>query len=176
MKNNLLSHRDITLRALEPEDLEHLFRWENDTATWRVSNTLTPISRFVLRQYLEQAHRDIYEAKQLRLIIQHNETERPLGAIDLFDFDPYHKRAGIGILIAHEADRGKGYARQALQTVTGYAFHTLGLHQLYASMDADNTASLELFRKEGFEITGTRREWIWTGEGYGDEYFLQKIR
>ena len=112
---DLLEHDHISLRALEPEDLEILYLWENNTAVWQLSGTLVPYSKYVLKQYLQNAGKDIFELKQLRLIIELREEKRPVGAIDLFDFDPYHKRAGVGVLIADQSDRGKGYAREALE-------------------------------------------------------------
>lgn len=60
----------VTLRALEPEDLEILYQWENDPKIWQSGHTLTPFSRFVLKQYLENSHLDIYQTKQLRFIIE----------------------------------------------------------------------------------------------------------
>ena len=62
-----LQGKHISLRALEPEDLEFLFQIENNESFWEVSHTQTPFSKFLLKQYLENAHLDIYEAKQLRL-------------------------------------------------------------------------------------------------------------
>jgi diamine N-acetyltransferase len=97
-----LKGKNIQLRALEPEDLQFLFDTENDESFWEVSNTQTPFSKSLLKQYLENAHLDIFEAKQLRLIIQENSNKKPVGIIDLFDFNPQHKRAGIGILIHKE--------------------------------------------------------------------------
>lgn len=170
-----LSGKDITLRALEPEDLDFLYRLENDPAIWEISGTLTPYSRKVLRQYLEVAHRDIYEVKQLRLAIVGNKTGACLGLIDLFDFDPRNMRAGVGIVIAGEADRNKGYGSQALGLLCDYAFGVLGLRQLFAGVGADNTPSLGLFRGQGFEQTGLRRDWIRTATGFQDEIFMQKI-
>lgn len=170
-----LSGKDITLRALEPEDLDFLYRLENDPAIWEISGTLTPYSRKVLRQYLEVAHRDIYEVKQLRLAIVGNNTDTCLGLIDLFDFDPRNMRAGVGIVISGEADRNKGYGSQALGLLCAYAFGVLGLRQLFAGVGADNTPSLSLFRGQGFEQTGLRRDWIRTATGFQDEVFMQKI-
>ena len=43
----------IRLRALEPEDLECLYKWENDMDLWEVSDTLTPFSLFTLKKYIE---------------------------------------------------------------------------------------------------------------------------
>jgi diamine N-acetyltransferase len=64
-----LKGENIYLRALEPNDLEFVYAMENDQSIWEVSNTQTPYSRFLVKQYLENAHQDIYEVKQLRLAI-----------------------------------------------------------------------------------------------------------
>ncbi|MGB7394560.1 MAG: GNAT family protein [Pricia sp.] len=64
-----LQGEHIRLRALEPEDLDFLYELENKTAIWEISGTTTPYSKGVLKKYLENAHLDIYEVKQLRLAI-----------------------------------------------------------------------------------------------------------
>jgi diamine N-acetyltransferase len=102
-----LTGNTIYLRALEPEDLEFIYNIENDESIWEISHTQTPYSRFLIKQYLENAHQDIYEAKQLRLVICEKETQNTLGLIDLFDFDPKNLRAGIGILLQHPESRQK---------------------------------------------------------------------
>lgn len=175
MNNNILESGMIQLRALEPDDVELLYRWENDTSNWKVSNTLTPFSKYILARYIRNSHRDIYEAKELRLIVVNKSDNRPVGTIDLFDFDPFNKRAGIGILIAAENDRKKGIASETLMLVIRYAFGTLGLHQLFCNITAENEVSLKLFRKHGFEISGTKKEWNKTGDAWTEEYFLQLI-
>jgi diamine N-acetyltransferase len=170
---------EIILRALEPEDIEVLYRWENDPEIWRVSNAHAPYSRYILEKYIESSHLDIYEAKQLRLMIDVKENgnmkPRPVGTIDLFDFDPYHNRAGIGILIGEKTDRRKGFANLALKLFIEYGFKTLQLHQLFCNITADNKSSLNLFRKNGFSITGKKKDWIKTPGGYVEEYLLQLI-
>lgn len=165
----------ILLRAIEPADIDHLYAWENDTDNWAVSNTQTPFSKFVLEQYLTSAHEDIYTVKQLRLIICKADGEA-VGAIDLFDFDPNHMRAGVGILIADKTDRRKGYASEALKLLTDYCFTTLNLHQLYCNITVDNEASVLLFQKHGFQITGIKKHWIREGSKYKDELMLQLIK
>ena len=117
---NILENNTISLRAPELEDLDLLYIWENEPSIWQVSGTLTPFSRYVLKQYLENAGKDIYQVKQLRLMIQLKNNHRPIGAVDLFDFEPHHRRAGIGILIADPSDRRQGYARETLETITSY--------------------------------------------------------
>ena len=169
----------IKLRALEPSDVEILYKWENDQRIWRVSNTIAPFSKHILNKYIENSHLDIYQTRQLRLIIELNDRESgnniPVGTVDLFDFDPYHNRAGIGILIADEEFRGKGYASEALDTLLDYTFNTLQLHQVYCNVLTENQSSLNLFTKYGFKIIGIKKDWIKTPNKYLDEYILQCI-
>jgi diamine N-acetyltransferase len=167
----------VHLRAPEPEDLEFLYRLENDTDIWQVSNTLVPYSRYVLKQYIETSHLDIFETKQLRFIIElpAESNAKPIGTIDLFDFDPVHSRAGVGILIGEVADRGKGYADDALDVLINYCFGVLKLHQLYCNIGVDNNASIVLFRSKGFVKIGEKKEWVRTGDGWSGEYLLQLI-
>jgi diamine N-acetyltransferase len=169
----------IKLRAIEPSDLDDIFRWENDPDNWLISNTSVPFSRHILKQYIENAHRDIYEARQLRLmIVQMDEQGNDLdvvGTIDLFDFEPMHQRAGIGILIAKKEKRKQGLASEALEVFTDYAFSTLHLHQLYCNILSNNQDSLNLFRKHGFTEAGQKKHWIRKRNEWLDVVILQKI-
>ncbi|MCK0159838.1 GNAT family N-acetyltransferase [Allomuricauda sp. F6463D] len=164
----------VYLRALEPTDLDFLYRLENDTSVWEVSGTLKPYSKKVLKLYLDNAHRDIYDVKQLRLCIS-NHQDDCIGLIDLFDFDPKNRRAGVGIIIADSNKRNKGVGTEALSLLCGYAFSTLDLHQLYANIMEGNEASVHLFEKLGFVEIGTKKEWIRTNEGFKNEIMYQKI-
>ncbi|MBN2681601.1 MAG: GNAT family N-acetyltransferase [Bacteroidales bacterium] len=170
--NGILENGKIRLRAIEPEDLDLLFKWENNSSIWNVSNTLTPFSKHVLKQYLENSHLDIFQTKQFRFIIETIDG-KAIGTIDLFDFDPFHSRAGIGILIADKSSRNKGFGSDALNLLIKYSEKVLQLNQLYCNITKDNTLSLKLFEKAGFEKNGLKKNWIKTSNGYIDEYFLQ---
>jgi len=174
--SNLLKSNTILLRALEPEDLEFLYNCENNPEIWHISNTLSPYSKYILRQYIENSHQDIYTSKQLRLIIATIENkDTPIGAIDLFDFDPYHMRAGVGILIHNTIHREKGYAFESLQLLINYCFEHLKMHQLYCNIASNNQKSLKLFEKAGFKISGTKQEWLKIQDEWENEYILQLI-
>lgn len=173
---NLLNGKKLKLRALEPEDIDLLMEWENDSRNWEVSNTLSPYSRALLKQYIQQSHLDIYKTGQLRFMIQDLETKQSVGAVDLFEFDGFHQRAGVGILIGKHQMRNNGYATEALKLIKDYSFLHLGLRQLFCNILEDNKASLKLFQKEGFEITGTMKAWVRSGEHYKDQFFLQLFK
>lgn len=170
----LLDNENIRLRALEPEDLDALYRWENNTDSWGVGYTLAPYSRFVLKEYIEQSHRDIFDLKQLRLMIECKNDEQVVGMIDLFDFDPAHRKAGVGILLDSEF-RGKGIATEAVRILSVYAFSFLKLHQLYAHIPVTNEESLKLFKRCGFIETGRLTDWLYVSDGYKDVLVMQLI-
>lgn len=169
-----LSGKHINLRPLEPEDLDFIYDIENNEDLWELSSTQTPYSRFLIQQYLENAHRDIYEVKQLRLVIESKEGES-LGLIDIFDFDPQHRRAAIGILIVDQENRGKGFGAEALQLLCNYAFERLKLHQVYANVAADNLKSQKLFTQRGFEKIGVKKDWNLVNGNYKDEFLYQLL-
>ncbi|WP_430966211.1 GNAT family N-acetyltransferase [Spongiimicrobium sp. 2-473A-2-J] len=169
-----LKGEHIYLRALEPEDLEFLYELENNPAIWEISGTTTPYSKHVLKLYLENAHRDIYEVKQLRLCIC-NKAQKVIGLIDLFDFDPKNLRAGLGIVILEEGDRNQGSGTEAINLLCNYAFVQLNLRQIYANVMEDNTTSIRVFQKLGFAPVGTKKDWIYSDSTFKNEILMQKI-
>lgn len=172
----LLTGTKIRLRAIEPEDVDRLMGWENDTANWEVSCTISPFSRDIIRKYVANSHLDIYQAGQLRLMIDEMESGQTIGTIDIFDFDPFNQKAGIGILIADPSRRNNGFASEAIELVKQYCFDHLGLQQLYCNILTDNKSSLHLFEKAGFTISGTKRRWVRSGANFKDQHFLQLLK
>ena len=155
------------LRALEPDDLDFLYALENDPDIWGVSDTLAPVSRHALREYLAHANADFYVVRQLRLVVTTEIDGPAVGVVDLFDYDPLHQRAGVGITIL-ASQRRHGYARQALDLIQNHARTVLRLHQIYATVGYSNAPSLRLFQGAGFRRVGTRRAWLRTASGWED--------
>ena len=192
----LLSNDNITLRALEPTDLDTLYRWENDTTLWAVSDTAAPYSREALWHYLENYTGDIYAQRQLRLMIVLSTDENytgdiyaqrqlrlmivlstdgtPVGTIDFLNFDPLNNRAELGLFIADEY-RGKGLGRQALDLLSAYARDHIGLRQLYVFIALDNTVCLNLFENYGYCRVGVLQSWLKRGTTYRDVALLQML-
>ncbi len=170
-----LENDHIILRALEPEDLDSLYEWENSRELWIHGNTLAPYSRNMLRQYISHSQQlDIYESKQLRLIVVLKNGNVNIGTIDLYDYDVRHKRAGVGIFIEKEY-RGNGYAHQTLRLLQDYAFGLLQMHQLYAHIPAYNNTSIDLFMKVGYRETAILKDWVIINNKYTDLKVLQLI-
>ena len=165
----------VHLRAVEPTDLPLLYEWENDVDNWEVSHTMEPYSKALLGKFIETSAQGLYGNRQQRLMVVTNGTNETVGAIDIFDFDPQNRRAGIGILI-DKKHRHNGFGLEAVELTKKYLFETVNLHQIFCNILIDNSYSLQLFQKAGFEICGKKKEWILTKNGWADEYFLQIIK
>lgn len=160
-----MNSQNIILRAPEPSDLEMMYRFENNSEVWLYSETSKPYSKFTIEEYLKTAHEDIYSARQLRFVIDKKEMEaknKAIGFVDLYDFDPLHRRAGVGVLIGDFYERKKGYAFETIEIVKKYAFETIHLHQLYCYIEESNQSSINLFVKCGFKQTAVFKDWLFS--------------
>jgi len=174
---NMLTNQGIRLRAPEPEDVDFLFDLENDSRLWHISGTQAPFSRFDMEQYVFQSDKDIYSSRQLRFVIEKTGggTKQTIGTIDIFDFEPKHKRAGVGITLV-EDERGKGYALVALKILIRYAFEFLKMQQLYCDIEEGNEKSINLFEKAGFSLSGIKKQWLINGVRASDVRFYQLLK
>lgn len=171
----LLENENIRLRALEPEDLDRLYKWENNSDLWIVGNTRNPYSRFLLKQYIVDSEKDIYDAKQLRLMMVSVKTGETVGTVDLFDFEIHNSRIALGLYV-DAAFQGKGYAKASLQLIEDYVFDYLKINQLYCHIAENNTASVKMFEQENFEKTGILKQWIKTIDGYENIILFQQFK
>lgn len=171
----MLQNNKIILRALEPEDLEKLYKWENAPKLWAVGNTRNPYSKYMLKQYILNSDKDIYENRQLRLMMVSVADKQVVGTVDLFDFDLHHSRIALGLFV-DEAYQGMGFATAALDLVEKYVFDFLQIQQLYCEIASTNTASRKIFEKAGYEVHGLLKNWIKTPEGFDDIIVFQQFK
>ena len=166
--------KKIVLRSVVAADADFLYELENDKSVWQVSGTKKSFTRKEIKNFILN-QKDIYLDKQLRLMIcpsphspgsgapvlkKRGAGNGSFGCIDLFNFNEQHLLAGIGILI-DKKHRKKGYANEALSLLINYAFEILNLQKLYCNIAEENKASLQLFKKNKFRITG-RNEGVYS--------------
>ncbi|MDE6309286.1 MAG: GNAT family N-acetyltransferase [Muribaculaceae bacterium] len=170
----MLSNDFIRLRAIEPTDIDAIFRWENDSRLWSTGSAVAPFSRKQVWDYVSNYTADPYASGELRLMIVDAKSGDPLGMIDITNFDPVNRRGQVGIMvdIAHQR---LGVARNALELLAEYARDRLGMHQLWAIIPAENIASRALFEQNGYAIEGHLRSWLRVGREYRDAYFYHRF-
>jgi len=171
----LFENEIIRLRAVEPEDLDRLYDWENNSQLWSVGNTRNPYSKYVLKQYILNSDKDIYETLQLRLMMVSVKTGETVGTVDLFDFDIHHSRVALGLFV-DKAYQGKGYAKASLRLVEEYVFDYLKINQLYCHIAESNTASRQMFEQEKYQTNGLLKEWIKSDNGFENILVFQQFQ
>ncbi len=170
----LMTDGIVTLRALEPEDLDIIFEWENDASLWQFGATTAPFSRRQILDYLRSYSADIYAQRQLRLMVCLGADGTRVGMVDLFDFDPTHRRASVGVMVERR-NQGQGIGARVLALLADYSRSVLHMHQLSAQVAADNDKSMHLFQKAGFAACGTLKDWLCRADGYVDVVQLQML-
>lgn len=176
MSKPFLKDDVLFLRPVEPEDLELLYTIENSPELWDKGTVTIPYSHYTLHHFIENTQNDLYVDRQLRLMVCTQEGRRPVGIIDLFNFEPRPSRAEIGITLL-ESERGKGFALKAVNLLCTYAFRILHLHSLSAWVAEDNVRSRSLFLKAGFEWGGVvLKDWLMTSDGFKNIIVYQQIQ
>ena len=164
---------EVRLRAIEPEDLDLLYKIENDMKLWNIGATNVPYSRYTLHDYIATASDDIYVDRQVRMMVE-NQAGEIIGIVDIVNFDPRNCRAEVGLIIL-DAFRRQGYGGSVLKSIAVYALNILHLHQLFAFVDSRNEASRHLFIKQGYQESAVIRDWLYDGSEYHDAVLMQQV-
>ena len=173
MKFELLKGEKVQLREMHADDLDLIHDWENRPELKHLGDEHDTLSKEQIADFIHRSSGDIYTDGQLRLMIDIGGST--IGCIDLFEFDQHNQRAGVGILIAEDADRKNGFAKESLNLLMNYCFEVMNLKQLYCHIPVDNKASLRLFSTCGFEETGRCRDWVKKGNAFIDVVFMQRL-
>ncbi|HIP36278.1 MAG TPA: N-acetyltransferase [Crocinitomix sp.] len=164
--------KHIYLRTITPDDFNLIKQWENNPGNWKVSSTTHPFTDEQIFDFVN-SNQDIYEHEQLRLIICLTDNNKVIGNVDLFNFEPLHKRVGIGILI-DEPHRNKGYAKQAILLTEEYCKLILNINKIFCNILEDNTYSIKLFTTLGYKKICTKPKWHFYNNQWFDEGFYLK--
>ncbi len=167
-----LDGNKVFLRAVEREDLDFMYRLENESGKEESGFATAPLSRRQLFDYIESYRADLHAERQLRLVICRISDGTAVGTVDISDYEPRDRRGFIGIAVAEQYRRG-GFGADALDVLVKFASTTLGMHQLAALTAVDNEASRRLFTGAGFKPCGRLRSWIRRGNTYADALMFQ---
>ena len=139
---------EIALRLPLISDAETILSWENNPDNWEVSDNDSPYTLEDITELIKSLNSSD-SPKQLRFVIYSESIL--LGAVDIFDINYENKSGAIGILIAEEEFRRKGYASKALALIEDEA-RKLGINRLSALIHSENEKSQKLFEKMGYLI------------------------
>ena len=139
----------ISLRNVLPADAAILLAWENNPENWEISDTERSFTKSEIKSFVNQPQSLTLNEQQRFIICLEN---KPIGCIDLFEYDKVNNKAGVGILIANKADRNNGYATTALNLLINKCRNELNIVHLFCNIFKENTASIRLFENCGFQF------------------------
>lgn len=158
--------KNVVLRAMEVEDCELIKDMFNDPEIESlVGGWAFPVSLYGQKRWMELHYNN--DQSTVRFVIDTKE-DGAVGVLTFTEIDWKNKNASVGIKIASNGNRFKGYGTDSIMAIMRYAFDELGLHRLDASRLAMNQVSARLFKKCGFVEEGVKREYIYKGGEYRD--------
>ncbi len=165
----------VYLREVRPSDVtDTYYRWMNTPEiTQYLESRFRPLSIEALREYVAGRAAD---SSSVFLAIALRDADRHIGNIKIGSIDWIHRVADVGLLIGEKDCWGKGYATEAIQLVTKYAFGVLNLRRLTAGAYEPNIGSIRAFERAGYSREGTRRHHYFYEGRYVDGVLLGIVR
>lgn len=171
-----LEGRTTILRPYcEETDLDFFTYWMNDQEMLSLlGRTPLPITREQERDLLKEI--SVRDNGVFLVICDKEDPNQILGTMSLNGISYHNGHATTGALLGPTDKRGKGYGSDAKMALLHYAFHTLGLRVIGASVWSTNPRSLGAMHKCGYTVVGTRPEWRWRNGMWVDEILTQVTR
>jgi ribosomal-protein-alanine N-acetyltransferase len=146
----------LTLRPLAKRDVDAVFAMMSDSETMRFWDWPAFKDRETVADVVDAQLDDAQSGNALYWAVARTPEGEAIGSCDLSDVDRHHARAEVGFLF-NRSHWGNGYAREAMEAVTAFAFEDLNLQRLWARFHTGNVASQRLLQRLGFSREGTLR-------------------
>lgn len=168
----VLSGERVTLRPVRPDDLPLLYEWRLELATWGATTPHPPYP-MTYELFRERAEAQAKQDVNAEFVVEVD--ERVIGRAALFGFDMLARNAEVGLSFGPE-HRGKGYGRETLRLLCGFAFAHRNVRRLWLETLATNTAGLRCYTAVGFVEEGRLREQAWVDGTYVDVVRMGLLR
>jgi RimJ/RimL family protein N-acetyltransferase len=167
----LLRGEKVTLRPAHENDAEHFVRWFADTEVTRFLSRRMAISLQQEQEFLKK----IGESKDdVWWVIEVD--GKAIGATGIHRIDWLDANGTTGIVIGEKDYWRKGYATEAMELRTRYAFRELNLHKLITEVDTENEASRKALERNGYRTVGVRREQSFRQGNWKDRWLGEVLR
>ncbi len=164
---------DVTLRPLEPRDVDSLYSFRND---WEVIQYLGGFSAGYSRKNLSDwvtAHRN--RADEVLWTIAEARTDKSIGHVGLYKIDNRVRKAEFAIVIGDRDSWGKGLGRKVTRAVVEWGFEQLNLHKVSLSVLDFNRRAILLYQSLGFRKEGVLRDEQFRSGRYHDVVLMSVL-
>lgn len=139
-------------KALSLENCtEEYVNWLNDLEVILYLETGGNYTIEKLREFLNKIQNN---SAILFWAIYLKENNKHIGNIKIDPISMRHKRGEYGIMLGDKNEWGKGFAREATETILDYCFTVKNLHKITLGVVEDNIGAVELYKRIGFVTEG----------------------
>jgi RimJ/RimL family protein N-acetyltransferase len=158
----------LVARRFGPDDLDVFVAMRADPEVARFQSWEN-FTREEGRSFLEWiASRNPGEPGWFQFALECKQDGRFIGDCGLKTVETDNRLAQIGYTISRQ-HWGRGYAVEAVRALTAYAFRTIPLHRIMASVDPLNLASVRVLEKSGFTKEAHFRQSEWFKGAWADD-------
>ena len=169
----MIKGEQITLRAIEREDLGRFVDWFNDPEVLHHLSLVLPMNYDDEVDWYEAQRKD--ENTQNFAIVL-NQNKQLIGSIGLMDINRLEQHAELGIAIGDKTQWGQGYGQEAIELLLKFSFEELNLHRIWLTVNITNTRGIRCYQKCGFVKEGQLREAAYHSGHFEDQLIMSVLR
>ncbi|SMC40742.1 GNAT family N-acetyltransferase [Moheibacter sediminis] len=162
--------KNVTLRAIEKEDLPLLHKWANDPEIWAMLGGWHFPSNL---DYMDKWFANLGASPNKQNFAIDTEEHGLIGTVNLVDIDWKNNNAFTGLQLGDKDIRGKGYGIDTFMAIQRYAFEELHLNRLDGTVIEYNEPGLGFITKHcGWKEEGRQRGWYYRKNQYWDRIIV----
>jgi len=168
LRQESLQGNKVTLRPGVESDIYYLSKWYNDVELNRLAGwSNSRVTPDKLRYNISRS----FGYDPMNLMID-DEEGKPIGTIQLYDFNEQDRNCKLGIRIGDRDYWGKGYGEDAIRTLLEYAFMKLDLYRVTLKVYEYNERAVRCYLKCGFRQEGRTRQSAYIDGEFYDEIIM----
>jgi RimJ/RimL family protein N-acetyltransferase len=165
LDSGFLIGEHVILKALEKDDLVHIYKWANDPAIRRLTGEVRPMTQAGAEEFFERVKND---KNRIWFIIVQRKDGRVIGETGLLRMFQDWRTTDLSLIIGEKDARGKGCGTEAINLLLDYAFGYLGFHRVAIGVVGFNDSALRFYEKVGFKREGIQRDGYYHNHQYYD--------
>jgi RimJ/RimL family protein N-acetyltransferase len=163
----MLKGENVTLRAIEREDLERLHAMNNSLSVELAGGGDPPMPQSMARLQADY-ERQVGEGGRDNANFAIEVEGEFIGICALFNEDNTARTFELGIGIGFEEYWGRGYGREAVKMLVDYGFRYRNAHKIWLEVHGKNERAQRAYKAVGFIEEGRLREHVYSDGDYDD--------
>lgn len=169
---DVLVGKKVFLRSADDSDMPYLLKWYNDYELNKLAGwSSSKVNASRLKYNMSRS----FGSDPMNLMVD-DINGKPIGTIQLYDFNQQDKSCKLGIRIGDKDYWSKGYGGDAVNTIVEYAFTSLDMFRVDLRVYEYNERAARCYEKCGFKHEGRTRKSAYIDGAYYDEILMGLLK